>query len=809
MSHRRLQRTPAPVGILVKMPDLPDLIRVVAEQTGQSPANLRRIYKEFFELIAEALARGETISLRHLGRFKVHEYPSKSLPDPRKRGRHLIVLPTKVLKFRPSPYLRHAVEERKGSLTKEVAPRRAPLPVPPSVPTPATALEPEPTQEAAATPEAATPEHEHEIEISFGEKPAAAVPRLKKPVIMTGDVKITQEVHRGSPPEQTEEKKAPSEPSTPGLKAWWSRLTTHDEPEATPVPAADIDAKAAPNSENEEEVARGAVTTLATSTNTVKATPKPEKTETARPATEEAANSSLKARTSVSYRSLANLRVDKEVLNLLPELFARRHKVVPIERKDKQLTVAMVNPDDLEVIQLIQKTTGLDIQPVLSSSEDIAAILNQYSALEAEVANVIKDSDLEMDKEALAEADETGIEEMGDDSPTARIVFSLLRRAVREKASDVHIEPQDNFLQVRFRMDGVLRQRLKLPLPIQQAVIARLKILANLKIDEHRLPQDGRFQLDIDKNLVDFRLSIMPVADGEKAVMRVLDKTQGLLTLEEIGVRGGALDVVKSNVKKSYGMTLITGPTGSGKTTSLYALLGQLMDIGVNIITLENPIEYRVSGVNQSQVNPDIGYDFADGLRAIVRQDPDIIMVGEIRDKPTAEIAIQSALTGHIVLSTLHTNNSSGAFPRLIDMGVEPFLISSSINTVIAQRLARKICDHCRTAYEPSAAELAVVKEELAKIPEKYRPAKVKKYHFSKGKGCEVCNHTGYKGRVGLFEVLGVTEQVQQAVINRATDTQIEKLAVSQGTILMLQDGLLKALDGITSLEEVWRVTRD
>jgi type IV pilus assembly protein PilB len=765
------------------MLDLSHIITAAAKKTGLPADKLRRIYTDIFDTITDTVAIGETVSIRHLGRFKVHEYPSKSIPDPKGRGHHLVTLPTKVLKFRPSPHFRSAVEVNKGHLVTELGTSATPN---------------IPSVKVATAPTKTSPkleEHEHEVAINL--TPTAEVkmdvPQLRKPVIMSGDVKITQEIHH------TDTDSAPDDETEPGIAGWWHRLTGHEDEVAHTVTAL---------SSSTDTTPAAGVTTTAKTTTEIKSPIA--KVAPAEPAPETAPNKKIQAKTNVDFLSLANLKVPKEILNLLPELFARRHKAVPVGLEGKMLTVAMVNPEDLEVIQLIQKTTGLDIKPVLSSTEDVNIVLNQYSALETEVANVIKDSDIDTDisKQEIIEAEAENVEDSGDDSPTARIVFSLMRRAVREKASDVHIEPQDNHLQIRFRLDGVLHQRLKLPVQIEQAIIARLKILANLKIDEHRLPQDGRFQLDIDKNLVDFRLSIMPVADGEKAVMRVLDKTQGLLTLEEIGVRDEPYDVIKKNIKKTYGMTLITGPTGSGKTTSLYALLGLLMDDGVNIVTMENPIEYRIAGINQSQVNPDIGYDFADGLRAIVRQDPDIVMVGEIRDKDTAEIAIQSALTGHIVLSTLHTNTASGAFPRLIDMGVEPFLISSSVNTVVAQRLARKICDHCREPYNPSATELGVVQEELAKIPEANRP-KIKKFNFFKGKGCDSCNGTGYKGRVGIFEVLDISEEVKQAVIRRATDSEIQEIGVKQGTVLMLPDGLMKAIDGITTLEEVWRVTRD
>jgi type II secretory ATPase GspE/PulE/Tfp pilus assembly ATPase PilB-like protein len=361
---------------------------------------------------------------------------------------------------------------------------------------------------------------------------------------------------------------------------------------------------------------------------------------------------------------------------------------------------------------------------------------------------------------------------------------------------------------VRFRQDGVLRKTVTLPKDLRSSVVSRIKIMANMKIDEQRLPQDGRFSIDVDKRKVDFRVSSMPVANGEKVVMRVLDKLTGILSIEELGITGGGLERLLNNLKKSHGMILVTGPTGSGKTTSLYALIDKLYTEGVNIVTLEDPIEYRMPGINQSQVNADIKYTFASGLRSIVRQDPDIIMIGEIRDSETAEMAVHAALTGHIVLSTLHTNDSAGAAPRLLDMGVEPFLLTSSLNIVIAQRLARKICQDCKEEFSVPEPEMEKVKAEIAKMPEAERPSdeSLKFYH---GKGCKNCNDSGYTGRIGLYEVLEITEQLKELILKKESSYKIQELAIKEGMITMLGDGILKAISGKTTLEEVWRITQE
>ncbi len=508
----------------------------------------------------------------------------------------------------------------------------------------------------------------------------------------------------------------------------------------------------------------------------------------------------------IDYIDLSKTIVPKEILHRIPEKIARQYKVVPIDEKDKEVTVAMVDPQDLEAKEMIKKLVSKPLTVKLSSEEDINHILDQYSGLENELSEAIKTADNETN---LEEADKIDlIESASDNAPAARIVTSLLRRAIRDKASDIHIEPEEEDVLVRFRQDGILRKTVTLPKDLRTSIVSRIKILANMKIDEQRLPQDGRFSIKVDERKVDFRVSSMPVANGEKIVMRVLDKLTGILTIEQLGIHGSGLKTLQENLKKSHGMLLVTGPTGSGKTTTLYALIDKLYSEGVNIVTLEDPIEYRMPGINQSQVNAEIKYTFASGLRSIVRQDPDIIMIGEIRDSETAEMAVHAALTGHIVLSTLHTNDSAGAAPRLLDMGVEPFLLTSSLNIVIAQRLARKICEDCKEEFTPSEVEIQKIKVEIQKMPESERP-QTENLKFFRGKGCKNCGDSGYKGRIGLYEVLEITEPLKELILKKESSFKIQELAIKNGMVTMLGDGILKAIDGKTTLEEVWRTTEE
>lgn len=512
----------------------------------------------------------------------------------------------------------------------------------------------------------------------------------------------------------------------------------------------------------------------------------------------------------VEFIDLSKMNVNKDVLALIPEKFARQYQIVPVDDDGNVITVAMTDPEDLETIELVKKQTGREVIPKLTVQSDLNRILDQYSGIETEVVEAISESESQAEEDKVEKGGQEKQQKVVEDAPVARIVQSIIKRAVRELASDIHIEPNETGMDVRYRVDGVLQKKVVIPKDIQNSVISRVKILSGIKIDESRLPQDGRIQMNIDNRRVDFRVSTMPTAFGEKIVMRILDKSAGVLSLEDLGMRGKGFDVVENGIHKSHGMTLVTGPTGSGKTTTLYAIIDRLLDVAVNIVTLEDPIEYQMPGVNQSQVNADINYSFANGLRSILRQDPDVVMIGEIRDKETAEMAVNAALTGHVVLSTLHTNDAAGAGPRLIDMGVEPFLITSSLNTIIAQRLARRICKNCKEEVKVPDKELEEVKKEIEKMPEDIKKKwQGKNLVFYHGKGCENCHNTGYKGRLGVFEVLDVLPNIQELLLSRATSGVITETAIKNGMLTIKQDGIDKALDGMTSLEEVWRVTKD
>jgi type IV pilus assembly protein PilB len=508
----------------------------------------------------------------------------------------------------------------------------------------------------------------------------------------------------------------------------------------------------------------------------------------------------LKIRTrplKIPYIELKNRKIPKEILTKIPEHIARAYQIVPVEEKDGKLVVAMVNPEDLEAIEFVKKKTGMNLEIGITTSSALNSAIDQYGGLTQEMERVIKEVETGIEKPKIKV--KKSKEEVNLQAPTARLVNSLISRAVKDRASDIHIEPQEKTLQVRFRIDGVLQKVVELPIQLHPQVVARIKILSNLKIDETRIPQDGRFSMVIGNGEVDFRVSTLPTVYGEKVVMRILDKTKGLLTLEELGLGGKDFEILDENIHKAHGMTLITGPTGCGKTTTLYAVLDRIYDVGINIVTLEDPVEYRLKGINQSQVNPNVNYSFASGLRSIVRQDPDVIMLGEIRDAETASMAIHAALTGHVVLSTLHTNDAAGAIPRLIDMKVEPFLIASSLNLVIAQRLCRKICDNCKEIHPIPQEILMEVRKEI----------KVKNPIFYKGRGCNVCNQSGYKGRIGIFEVLPITEAIKNLTIKKASGSAIQEQAIKEGMHTLKQDGIKKALEGITTIEEVWRVTKE
>lgn len=509
----------------------------------------------------------------------------------------------------------------------------------------------------------------------------------------------------------------------------------------------------------------------------------------------------------VKYVDLSKTMVPKKVLNLLPEHIARHYQIVPLEEKDGKLVVAMIDPEDREAIEFVKKKTGSDLDIRLCTQTDINHILDQYSAVTGELKKIVESAEGEEELVTKKSPSKEKIEEITETAPAAKIVQSLVKRAVREKASDIHVEPQEEEVIVRFREDGILKEIIKLPKEIQTGIISRIKILSDMKIDETRLPQDGRFQTVIDGAEVDFRISTLPTVNGEKLVARILDKSAGILTLEQLGLRGNAFQTLDNNIHKAHGMILVTGPTGSGKTTTLYAVIDKIKNVGINIVTLEDPVEYRMVGINQSQVYSKINFTFANGLRSIVRQDPDVIMIGEIRDYETADMAVHAALTGHVVLSTLHTNDAAGAVPRLMDMNIEPFLVNSSVNCVVAQRLCRKICDACKESLTVEEDQQKLVEEELKKMPPtEKRPEKIQFFH---GKGCENCNGTGYRGRIGIFEVFDMKDNLKELVAKKASGTTLGQEAIKNGMVTMKQDGILKAVDGLTTLEEIWRVTKD
>lgn len=509
----------------------------------------------------------------------------------------------------------------------------------------------------------------------------------------------------------------------------------------------------------------------------------------------------------VKFIELVDKTIPRNILTLVPEHIARKYQAVPFALEDKTLFVGMTDPENEEAFNTIRKASGKLVKPFIATQEDVNHILDQYSGLQAEVKELVESSEeLETVKEKEEKVSQS---EVTETSPAAKIVASLLKRAVRERASDIHIEPSEEDVKVRFRVDGLLKPVLTLPKEIQAAVTSRVKILSSLKIDETRLPQDGRIQILLDGNKIDFRISTLPTVNGEKVVARVLDHSKGVLSFEEIGIHGRALKILEENIKKSHGMTLVTGPTGSGKSTTLYSIINRVKDDTINIITMEDPVEYRMPGVNQSQVNARINFNFSTGLRSILRQDPDVVMVGEIRDKETAEIAVNAALTGHIVLSTLHTNDAVGAIPRLLDMGMEPFLITSSVNSVIAQRLCRHLCDKCKEPVEAKPEELEMVHAEIELMPEPEKSEYKKKTTFYKGKGCSACNNSGYKGRIGIYEIVPMSEPVKVLTLKHANSSELLKQAREEGLITMKQDGIMKVLNGETTIEEVWRVTRD
>lgn len=542
--------------------------------------------------------------------------------------------------------------------------------------------------------------------------------------------------------------------------------------------------------------------------------------------------------------SLDNTDIEPQVLNLIPEHIARQYKAVLFEMDEQgHYKIAMSDPGDLPAVDALEKLLGKNVSIYIATEEDINKVLDQYKGnLDSEITKVIPETEPDSSEEVSAD-------EVAEDSPIAKTVNLLIEYAIREGASDVHIEPREQLVQVRYRIDGVLREANTLPRNLLAALVSRIKIMASLKIDEHRKPQDGRFKIHSPGGTVALRVSTLPTMDGEKVVMRLLDESAKALTLEELGFSASALERMERAMQQSHGMILVTGPTGSGKSTTLYSVLSSLNSPKVNISTIEDPVEYRMQGVNQTQVNPKAGMTFASGLRALLRQDPNIIMVGEVRDGETADLAIQAALTGHLVLSTLHTNNAATTLPRLLDMGAEPFLIASTVRVVVGQRLVRRLCKQCRQEYKPQGEELDKLKAEFGidkalptindnlhkykerkqklqkkenkdkkdkskstdadNLPDELNIEKISLYKAGKSEDCEACGGVGYKGRMGIYEVLEMDEATSKLIVENGTSDDIQNQAIENGMMTMQLDGFMKCLQGDTTVEEILRVTRE
>lgn len=539
--------------------------------------------------------------------------------------------------------------------------------------------------------------------------------------------------------------------------------------------------------------------------------------------------------TKVPYVNLESAQVDPAILSLLPQDVAERYMAVPLGEMQHRLVVAMLDADNVQAVDFLSNKIGRSLKVYVASEAGIRRILKQYkTTLDTQMSDAFQIDPNATDTQAdTNEADQKKIEKnekspaiktLVEDSPISKALSAILEYAAHNRASDVHIEPMEKEVKVRCRIDGVLREIMRLPKNTEAALISRIKILSNLKIDEHRTPQDGQFTVMVDGKGIDLRIAIAPIVWGEQVVIRLLDKSGTSFKLEDMGYTGRALRTIRAGLKQSNGMILTSGPTGSGKSTSLYALIQEIKNDSINIVTLEDPVEYKMDGINQIQVNTEVGLTFASGLRSILRQDPNVVMVGEIRDKETAQLGVQAALTGHLVFSTLHTNSAAGILPRLLDMGIEPFLIASTVHTVIGQRLVRRIADTGKQTYQSSPAETAAIHAVLGDILPK-TPEEVEAVSKDLGyKNLPLANQTaytlakgtdgpdtpgGYKGRMGLYEVFEITEAIQGLILKQATSSEIEKVAKSEGMISMRQDGFLKALDGRTTLAEVDRVAAE
>ncbi len=542
----------------------------------------------------------------------------------------------------------------------------------------------------------------------------------------------------------------------------------------------------------------------------------------------------------VPFVELNTKEIKRDMLRLVPERIAQQYKVVlfGVDEKGSKL-LAMEDPDDIQAVNFLQKQLGNDLKVHIATATNIGSALDQYRGnIGSELTKVVTAED----EEEKEEDEEVSEEDLAEDSPVAQTVNLLIEYAIRSGASDIHIEPRENYTTVRYRVDGVLREANKLPKKVHNALVSRIKILSNLKIDERRVPQDGRFKIQIGSAIYALRVSTLPIYEGEKVVMRILDESSGAATLEDLGYWGISLDNINKAIKQPHGMILVTGPTGSGKSTSLFSTLSLLNKPTVNISTIEDPVEYKIPGANQTQVNPKAGMTFAMGLRALLRQDPNIIMVGEIRDTETAGLGVQAALTGHLVFATLHTNNAATCLPRLLDMGIEPFLIASTVRVVVGQRLVRRLCVDCRLEMAPDEATLkqidgifgtsdSTTMKHIHQLEQQALDGGIGKTNVGKSKvsttelsttdskitrifkinenGCETCGHVGYKGRVGIYEVLSNSGDVQKLIVGNGTSEVIQNQAIKEGMITMQIDGLIKALRGQTTIEEILRVTAE
>lgn len=537
------------------------------------------------------------------------------------------------------------------------------------------------------------------------------------------------------------------------------------------------------------------------------------------------ANSTI---TQVPYVNLTNAKVDSKILTLLPIDIAERYMAVPLGEMQNRLVVAMLDADNVQAVDFLSNRIGRPLKVYVASEAGIRHVMKQYQAnIDTDISSAIdgddksKAEEAEGDQKAAKKDSASEIKTIVADSPISKALTAILEYAARNRASDIHIEPIEKEVKIRCRIDGILREIMRLPKTIEPALISRIKIMSNLKIDEHRIPQDGSFTVSVDGRNIDLRIAIAPIVWGEQVVIRLLDKSGTTLKLEDMGYAGRSLRMIRKGLGRPNGMVLTSGPTGSGKSTTMYALIQEIKGDGINIVTLEDPVEYKMEGINQIQVNTEVGLTFATGLRSILRQDPDVVMVGEIRDKETAQLAVEAALTGHLVFATLHTNSAAGILPRLLEMGIEPFLIASTVHTVIGQRLVRKIDDNMKVKYASSPAETAAIQATVGKLLPK-SPDKIPSISEDLGyKTLPLANQTaytlykgqdtpdtpgGFKGRLGLYEVFEITDSIQKLILRKATSAEIAAVAEVEGMVNMRQDGYLKALDGRTTIEEINRV---